>query len=203
MQAKLGLLGSATAVLADAWHPYRALQIFHIFDQVFGEPDLRSDRSAGSRLVRVITGQTAWVGRFGEVVDGINTGNSEPTYGHHAYEYADAIAVTGYWAFPSGFDPFSPTDITQLPVDQFITQIIQLQIASIDEEVSPTVTNATNYLYLIAQGAQARGIKLIVYEGGESFTAPPNARCSHRGSNRGSIDGHESRSAHGGCIWSR
>jgi hypothetical protein len=174
MQAKLGLLGSATVVPADAWHPYRALQIFHIFDQVFGEPDVRSDRNGSSRLVRVLSSQTGPGDRLRAVVDWTNTGNSAPTYGHHAYEYADAVAVTDYWAFPSGFDPLNP-DITQLPTDQFIDQMIQLQKASIDEQVSPTGANGTNYLYLIAQGAQARGIKLVVYEGGESFAAPSDA----------------------------
>jgi hypothetical protein len=174
MQAKLGLLGSATVVPADAWHPYRALQVFHIFDQVFAEPDLRNDRNGSSRLVRILSGQTGPGDRLRAVVDWTSAGSSAPTYGHHAYEYADAVAVTDYWTFPSGFDPLNP-DITQLPTDQFIDQMIQLQKASIDEQVSPTGTNGTNYLYLIAQGAQARGIKLVVYEGGESFAAPLGA----------------------------
>src|SRR5262249_36137196 len=124
IQRKTGLVGSATSVPADAWHPYRALQIFHLFNQVFGEADLRIDRVASSHLVRVLTGQTAWIARLGGVVDWMNTGYSAPTYGRHAHEYADAVAITGYWAFPSsGFDPA----ILQYPLQQFIDAMIGLQ----------------------------------------------------------------------------
>jgi len=169
IQRKSGLGGSPVLVPADAWHPYRALQIFHLFNQVFGEADLRINRDPNSRLVRVLTGQTGWPARLGPVVDWTNTGNSAPTYGRPAYEYADAVAVTGYWGFPSaGFDPA----IFQYPLAQFIDQMIQLQMQAIIEATSPTGSNDSNYLYLIAHAARARNIPIIQYEGGESFTVP-------------------------------
>ncbi len=43
---QLGLTG--TSPPADAWHAYRAVEIFKIFNRVFKEPDLREiERKAG------------------------------------------------------------------------------------------------------------------------------------------------------------
>lgn len=166
MQKKLGLVGSGVIVPADAWHPYRALQIFHLFNQVFGEQDLTAQRT-NSRLIRILTSQTGWFARFADVVEWTNSGGAAPTYGLSANQYADAVAVTDYWTFPAtGFDV---STFLQLTPDQMVTELIKLQIQAIDEAVAQTDPNGNNYLYTYAQAAQNLGIKLIAYEGGEGF----------------------------------
>ncbi len=153
---------------ADAWQPYRALQIFHIFNQAFGQPDLRKDRNPSSdRLVRILTGQTAWLGRSVKQMDFVMPNNAAPTYGHYAYEYADEWAVTDYFGLPST----APSkDLSTYTIDQ----LIDLQKQSVGELVAPGAVTASspNWIYKLVLEAQKRGLVLGQYEGGVGFDVP-------------------------------
>lgn len=142
----------------DAYSAYRSLQIFHIFDQVFGENDLHVDRNpASDRLVRILSSQTASVSRSQGVMDWQTASTTAFSYGHKAYEYADVWAATDYFNLAGGVVA-STTPIDQLLVSQ--------------KQAINGSTGSNSSLYLLAQSAQARALKLVQYEGGEGLTVP-------------------------------
>jgi hypothetical protein len=172
MVQKTGLPGPVW-VGGDQWQPYRDVQIFQIFNSVFGQPDLRVNRNSSTdRLVRIIATQTAWVARAIDQVDWVMPNNAAPTFGHKASEYADAWAVTDYWGFPSTVTGDQSTNLANYTNDQ----LIDLQKQSIDEGAASTGTK--NWLYQFAVLAKARGLKLDQYEGGVAFTVPSGTQTT-------------------------
>ncbi|MGY6276083.1 PA14 domain-containing protein [Methylomonas sp. MgM2] len=154
---QLSLTG--TIIPADAWHSYRAIEIFRIFNKVFGEPDIR-ENGKQSRLVRVLTSQTAWFDRAKSVMDWSMPNNAWPTNGLPAYKYADAWAVTTYFYL----------DKDQSLQDLGIEDLMSAQIDNIN-----TLFGDSKNPGLIRQlltEAKARGMQLVAYEGGTHVLAP-------------------------------
>jgi hypothetical protein len=156
MSAAIGL-PSTGGDAGDQWNPYRSLQIFHLFNQVFGEPDLRADQPSNDPLVEMLGGQTGSPSRYLDQLDWVNTGTSSPTYGFPAYDYADAMSATDYFG----------STVT----DPFDNQLLELK-QTIDALTAST--GSGNYDYQLAGIAQARGLKLIQYEGGAGDTVSNN-----------------------------
>ena len=154
---ELALTG--TSPQADAWHAYRAIEIFKIFNRVFKEPDLRESRGQ-SRIVRILTSQTAWLDRAKQVMDWKMPGNEEPTQGNPAYKFADAWAVTTYF-YLNG-----PKTLEQVNKDELIAQ----QIDDINNLFG--IASKPGVIRQILAETKARGLQLIAYEGGTHVLAP-------------------------------
>ncbi len=150
---------AGTTIMADAWHDYRAVEIFKIFNRIYEENDLRQSRQQ-SRIVRVLTSQTAWLDRAIKVMDWKMPNNDWPTEGKAAYEYADAWAVTSYFYL----DPDMSLD--NLGIDE----LIDAQITNINTLFGDSHT--PGLIRKIIQQSKARGLQLVVYEGGTHVTAP-------------------------------
>jgi hypothetical protein len=149
-----------TSPQADAWQAYRAVEIFRIFNRVFDEPDLHEDRTQ-SRLVRILTSQTAWLARGLRVMDWKMPNNAWPTQGQAAHKYADAWAGTTYF-YVNGNEI-----LEQSTMDKLFT----LQIDNID-----TMFGTADKPGIIRQTlaeVNTRGLQLVVYEGGTHLLASP------------------------------
>ncbi len=144
---------TATVIPADAWHPYRAVEIFRIFNRVFGEENLRKNRQ-NSRLVRVLTSQTAWLNRAKAVMDWQQAAKAWPTMGMPAYQYADAWAATTY---------FSIRDMNIME-QSMISELIEIQIDQINEMFGKT--SNPGIIRKIHTEADKRGLQLLIYEAG-------------------------------------
>ena len=152
-------VGSDPAPQADAWHAYRAIEIFKIFNKVFGEPDLRSSRGQ-SRLVRVLTSQTVWLDRAKGVMDWKMPNKVKPTLGKPAHKYADAWAITTYF-YLNG-----PKTLDELNNEELISE----QIDEINN-LFGTASNPGLIRQTLAE-AEIRNLQLIAYEGGTHVLAP-------------------------------
>ncbi len=156
MQQKLGLNNiSSTIIPADAFHSYRATQIFRMASQIRREPELRVNRTS-SRFVRVLASQAAWPERAKSVMDWGLTLTATPTFNHAAQEYADVIAIAPYFARPNG-------DATNLTTATH-RQLFDIQKRAIDEQYGTNL--APGSIRQQAINARQRGIKLVQYEGG-------------------------------------
>ncbi len=158
-EAKVRQMGLVGAVVpADAWHAYRAVEIFKIFNRVFAEPDLSSERQ-NSRLVRVLTSQTAWFDRAKAVMDWQMPGNGWPTEGKAAYQFADAWASTAY--FGSQGDALEQSSLDELA---------KLQIDEINTMFG--TQNSPGILRKLLNEAKNRKLQFITYEAGAGILAP-------------------------------
>jgi len=150
-----------TGPQGDAWQAYRAVEIFRVFNRVFGEQDFRENRRE-SRLVRVLTSQTAWLARAVRVMDWKMPNNAWPTQGEPAHKYADAWAITTY------FSSSSIETLEQANMDELKIQ----QIDSIDSlfgsAENPGIIRQT------LSKVNSRGLQLVTYEGGTHLLAPHN-----------------------------
>jgi len=158
-EAKARELGlSGTKIPADAWHAYRAVEIFKIFNRVFGEPDLHEARQQ-TRLVRILTSQTVSLYRAKLVMDWQTAGN--PTNGLPAYQYADAWAVTAYLANDAKEDDIETANSSEL---------IDLQMRRINALFGDAQT--PGLIRQILNESAKRNLKLLGYEGGTHLVAP-------------------------------
>lgn len=157
---QLGLVG--TWIPADVWQAYRAVEIYKIFNQVFGEPDIRNDRKQ-SRLVRVLTSQTAWLDRAKMVMDWKMPNNGWPTEGNEAYKFADAWSMTPYFSIDTKINPLESLSIDA----SFDVQIDNIN-AFFGDSKNPGV--ARNIL----KESNGRGLLLVGYEAGTHLLAPQN-----------------------------
>jgi len=151
-----------TVIPADAWHSYRAIEIFKIFNKVFGESDLQELR-AKSRLIRVLASQTDWLDRAEAVMDWKMSNNAWPTQGEPAYKYADAWAVTAY---------FSIKDNKNVLKNLSMDEVFNMQIESISDRFG-TAKNPGILRKLLSR-ASNRNLQLVAYEGGTHLLAPAN-----------------------------
>lgn len=151
---------------ADAWHAYRATEIFKIFNRVFGEADLREARQQ-SRLVRVLTSQTAYFNRAKSVMDWKMPGDAQPTEGLPAYKFADAWASTAYFGFKDDKDG------TVLERSSF-DELIDLQLDDINAMFG--TKSEPGILRQLFQEANARGMQFVTYEAGAGIVAPGNRK---------------------------
>jgi hypothetical protein len=158
MQKALKLSG--TVIPADAWHPYRAVQVFKIFNSVFGETDLTAFRR-NSRIVRVLTSQTAWLDRAKAVMDWTMPNGALPTNGYKAYEYADAWAITTYFG----------VDQARI-LTESTAQLMQANVDSINVGFG-TATNPGLYRKILAM-AKERNMQMVAYEGGLDIVPAAN-----------------------------
>ncbi len=155
----VGLTG--TVVPADAWHAYRAVEIFKIFNRVFAEADLRQQRHF-SRLVRVLTSQTAWFDRAISVMDWKMPDHAWPTHGKPAYQYADAWAATAYFRLKDKHDLERDT------MDELISHQIE------DINLMFSRKNQEGILRRLVSEVDKRHLQLVIYEGGGEMLAPRN-----------------------------
>ncbi|MBU2570395.1 MAG: hypothetical protein KJ725_10265 [Gammaproteobacteria bacterium] len=153
---------SGAAVFADAWHAYRAVEIFKIFNRVFGDADLHEARQQ-SRLVRVLTSQTAWLDRAKSVMDWEMPNNGMPTQGNPAYKFADAWAVTTYFYL----DKDKSLETTLSREELLAAQIDNINSLFGDKKNPGLIRN-------ILAESKARGLQLVAYEGGTHLLAPQN-----------------------------
>jgi hypothetical protein len=149
---------------------YRMVQIFRIWDDVFGEAHLRSARSA-SRLQRVLSVQGGYVDRARQVLDfdgsGIKAGYDNPIdSGKKSCDYADVVAVTNY--IGEGVDNVK-NFAAALTVDQMIDSLKR----EIDVRCAPTGKNGSNYWYQDVEMAKQRGLNCVTYECGVSLYNNP------------------------------
>lgn len=154
---KLGLSG--TWIPADAWQAYRAVEVFKIFNRVFKEPDIKEHRK-NSRLIRVLTSQTAWLDRAKKVMEWRMPNKEWPTQGIPAYKYADAWAVTTYFYLNKG------QSLEALTIDE----LFRVQI----ENIRSLFGNALKpgLIRQILAETKKRNLQLIAYEGGTHVLAP-------------------------------
>ncbi len=160
MEKKLGLNAiSHTLVPADAYHSYRATQIFRLASQFNREPALSKNR-ASSRFIRVLNSQAVWIDRAKSVMDWGLGRPSAPTFGHAAYEYADVFALAPYFGRPRD----DTTNLTTAPLEQ----LYAIQKTAIDEMYG--TSTAPGYIRQQLANTSQRGIKLAQYEGGTNLT---------------------------------
>lgn len=157
---------NGTLIPSDAWHAYRAVEIFKIFNRVFGEADLRHGRHH-SRLVRVLTSQTAYFNRAKSVMDWKMPGDAYPTGGLPAYQYADAWASTAYFGFKDSkagevLEQSSFADLTKLQLEDIETMF--------GSKAEPGI------LRQLFTEAHARGMQFVTYEAGAGMLAPGNRK---------------------------
>jgi hypothetical protein len=158
---------SGAAMPADAYHAYRAVEIWRIFNRVFGEADLRENRK-DSRFVRVLTSQTAWVDRAKQVMDWTMPDNAPPTAGIPAHRYADAFAITLYFTQPDTVKESMADTIRNHTLDE----LMDIQKAHIDEMTGGGATPGCVRQQVV--NAKARGLRALMYEGGTHLIAPNN-----------------------------
>jgi len=161
-EAKAGQLGlSGTWIPADAWQAYRAVEIFKIFNRVFEEPDIRENRK-NSRLIRVLTSQTAWLDRAKKVMDWQMPNKAWPTQGIPAYKYADVWAATTYFYLnkDQALDALS------------IEELFRVQVDNINSLFGDT-KNPGLMRQILAE-TRAKNLQLVAYEGGTHMLAPQN-----------------------------
>ena len=161
-EAKARELNLSGALLpADAWQAYRAIEIFKLFNRVFGEADLKQARSK-SRLIRVLTSQTAYFDRAKKVMDWMMPGSLGPTQGLPAYKYADAWAVTTYFYLDKDISLESSS----------IEQLLDTQLDSINAMFGDS--NNPGIIRNLLTESKNRGMQLVVYEGGTHVLPPSN-----------------------------
>jgi hypothetical protein len=154
----------------SAYPAYRMVQMFKIWDDVFGEAHLRSARTT-SRLQRVLSVQGGYTSRAQALLDfdgtGITGGYPNPIdAGHKACDYADVVAVTNYIA--EGVDDVKKF-ATTLTVDQMVDSLKR----EIDARCASTGQNGSNYWYLDVAMAEQRGLNAVTYESGVSLYNNP------------------------------
>ena len=163
-------LGRRVGIGGFSGYPaYRMVQIFRIWDDVFGEAHLRSARTS-SRLQRVLSVQGGYIDRGRQVLDfdgtGIAAGYANPIDpGKKACDYADAVAVTNY--IGEGVD--NVKNFAKLTVDQIVDSLKR----EIDIRCSPTGQNGSNYWYQDVAMAKQRGLNCVTYECGVSLYNNP------------------------------
>ncbi|MDD2759584.1 MAG: PA14 domain-containing protein [Methylomonas sp.] len=150
---------SGTSPQSDAWHAYRSVEVFKIFNRVFGEPDLRENRTQ-SRLVRVLSSQTAWLDRSLRVMDWQMPNGAAPTNGAQANKFADAFAATTYFYI----DPPELLDTVDFDA------LFSLQADNIDKMFG-TQERPGIIRQLLAE-TNKRGLQLVTYEAGTHLLAP-------------------------------
>lgn len=150
---------TGTAPQGDAWQAYRAVEVFKIFNRVFGEADLREQR-AQSRLVRVLTSQTAWLSRSLRVMDWQMPNKAWPTLGQPAHKFADAWAITTYFQI-------GDSNLIEQADNQ---ALMGMQIQAIDDLFGTPEQPGTVRQLLAA--AKQRHLQLVGYEGGTHLLAP-------------------------------
>jgi len=153
---ELGLQG--TSPQADSWQAYRAVEVFKIFNRVFGEPDLREER-VQSRIVRVLTSQTVWLARGLGVMDWVMPNNASPTMGQPAHKFADAWAGTTYFYMN---DNQTLEQVTQ-------DKLFSLQIDNINSMFGTPET--PGIIRQTFEEVNTRGLQLLAYEGGTHLLA--------------------------------
>lgn len=156
---ELGLTGGAP--IGDAWHAYRAVEIFKIFNRVFAEPDLHDARTQ-SRLVRVLTGQTAGFERAKRIMDWHMPNKAHPTEGFPSYKFADAWAVTTY---------FTLDDLAVL--EQPVSDVLFAILIDNINKLFGTSQNPGVIRQVLAE-TQLRNLQMVAYEGGAHLLAPTN-----------------------------
>jgi hypothetical protein len=151
----LNLAGNA----AYSYHAYHATKIFHIWNEVYGLPQLSAER-AGLRdpLVRVLASQAASKGVSTAIVNFNAWKAGDPENGHKAAEFADALAIAPYFGF------ISADSVESLSVSELLDQTE----AAIDTMVDWTRNNL--------DVAQSNNLNIVAYEGGQniSFSALTN-----------------------------
>jgi hypothetical protein len=167
-------LGRRVGVGGFAGYPaYRMVQMFKIWDDVFSEPHLRSQR-ATSRLVRLLSVQTGWIDRAMQVLDFdggmVNAAYPNPIdAGHKAADYADAMAMTNYIGEGVGDVKTAARNMTMDQMFDSLTKEIDVRTAS----TAPTGSAGANYWYLSVVGARQRGLNSVTYESGVSLYNSP------------------------------
>jgi len=126
---------------------YRSVQIFNIFQGVFGNT---------SRFTRVIASQAA------------NPGLQETTISYHNYfQNADALAIAPYFSDCSDAS-IGGWGVLGSPATE--TQVDALSVATVLEAEQEHVSNCANAEMTVAAAvAHKYGLKLIGYEGGQSL----------------------------------
>lgn len=150
---------SGTLREPDAWQAYRAVEIFRIFNRVFGEQDLRENR-AESRLVRILTSQPAWLARGLRVMDWVMPNKAWPTEGEPAFKYADAWAITTYFYLKSN------EILEQASMGELMTEQLKSVDAMFGSAEKPGIIRQT------LTEVNERGMQLVTYEGGTHLLAP-------------------------------
>jgi hypothetical protein len=135
------MLGFAGQPWEEAWKydAYRSLQIFDLWEQVFG---------GRSRLVRVLASQAANAQVARQIL-------SFHDAGHHA----DALAIAPYFGFavPAGSgEKFNETAVAEWSVSQVLDHIEQV-----------TLPESVRWMKANKTVADAYGLKLVAYEAGQ------------------------------------
>jgi len=138
MGAKLGL-GALNGQAFIHFYTHRSLQVLGIWTNIFG-------RSATTRLVRVLSGQSAYLGLSQQIFD----------Y-ELAYSKIDAFAIAPYFSWNS--------NLTVNPVPP-----MNAMFASVDANLVALNTLFGQYALM----TKTRNVKLIAYEGGNSMVSPNN-----------------------------
>ncbi|TWT42133.1 hypothetical protein RAS1_32620 [Phycisphaerae bacterium RAS1] len=173
-------------ITAAQYHAYRVTQMHQIWSDVFGEPRLRSDR-ATSRVVRLLGSQAANYGVSQQVMDyagdPLPLGAPNPfSGGKAAKDYADALTVAFY--FGNNDNLFSLANFDNLSVDALLDKCAE----QINDEV--TRTDNLGWIRMSLQLAQARGLDLVGYEGGQHLstdTTTPYLRGTVQNSGASSV----------------
>jgi cysteine-rich repeat protein len=144
---------------------YRSVQVFRIWNDVFNEPHLRTERGS-SRLVWFLSAQTH-VPSTGPIVmdyngQGIPTDANSPFGpGKKAADYADAFAITNY------LGNYTTATFDSSTVDQII-DLIDAEITTKSSSGGAWVVNVQN--------ARSRGLDVVVYEAGINTTTDTGAQ---------------------------
>jgi hypothetical protein len=154
------------------WYGMRTAQMSDIWKRVFADqPD---------RVVSVISSQTAWRGLENSSLDcslWMSEGN-QPCYQHGI----DVFAITGYFSGGLNQDSTVNTVTSWLSepdggFSKALTQIRQGGVIEDEGDDDTLIGNADTFQYH-RQVAQARGLRLVAYEGGQHLVRPDNDRLT-------------------------
>lgn len=127
-------LTEKTRVAGRRFYSQRSVEIFNIWEQVFGSTD---------RLVRVLATHSEQADLAGIILDWQN-----------AYQYADALAIGGYFGVEIGVGTAAPSTVDGI-------------FAALPASIDLTL----GYLVQNLDYATARGLPVIAYEGGQHLIA--------------------------------
>lgn len=155
--------GAELGLGAYEYSALRHAQVHKIWSEVYGESPLRSARTNGSRIVRVLATQAGYFDGPGLTMANFDGRNLPPSAqnpiapGKRLSDYADAIAIAPY--FGGAGNP-SPSDYSTKTIDQ----LFDLLQTEIDSRFQP---GPQGWVYNYLQLARSRGLDLLSYEGGQ------------------------------------
>ncbi len=152
-----------------AWEAVRAVEMFKIWTNVFGEAELRSGRTAQSRLDGVLGGQSAYCYSGVYIMD-MDSSRVLNGYPSPFAPGTNAAAYMNTYTFAPYFGPRPGESVAGRSLNEIFTSTAQF----IDEMFIPASTCGQyprSVVFVNVLNAQVRGLNSKPYEGGQHFAS--------------------------------